>query len=93
LCALPYIGERDEWQITANKVQAHLAISGAEGTQKRDDCNLPDGPRVDVEKSTLAAKASRQSSTKTALFVSIATLSELMTTKIQTYTKWVNIKY
>jgi hypothetical protein len=32
---------------------AHLAIS-AEGIAplKRDDCNLPDGSRVDVEKST-----------------------------------------
>jgi hypothetical protein len=59
LCALRiYSRERDEWQITANKVEAHLAISGAEGIAaplKRDDCNLPDGSRVDVEKSTLAA--------------------------------------
>jgi len=79
-------------KLQQTKFKPTWPLAAQRALKKEDDCNLPDGPRVDVEKSTLAAKASRQSSTKTALFVSFATLSELMTTKIQTYTKRVNIK-
>lgn len=58
--------ERDEWQITANKVAAaHLAISAENATRKQMIVIYLMG-RVDVEKATLRQ---RQSSKRKRLFL------------------------